>query len=67
MQENKRKNTDHFYKSIYIIYKNYSKQKYQLPNVYKEKSKLDDRMAWQWVETLVEIRGTLGDIRGTTT
>ena len=25
-----------------------------------------NRMAWQWAETLVEIRGTLGDIRGTT-
>ena len=24
------------------------------------------RMAWQWAETLVEIRGTLADIRGTT-
>ena len=23
-------------------------------------------MAWQWAETLVEIRGTLADIRGTT-
>ena len=22
------------------------------------------RMAWQWAETLVEIRGTLADIRG---
>ena len=26
----------------------------------------DNRMAWQWAETLVEIRGTLADIRGTT-
>ena len=25
-----------------------------------------NRMAWQWVETLVETRGTLADIRGTT-
>ena len=25
-----------------------------------------NRMAWQWAETLVEIRGTLVDIRGTT-
>ena len=25
-----------------------------------------NRMAWQWVETLVEIRGTLADIRATT-
>ena len=25
-----------------------------------------NRMAWQWAETLVEIRGTLTDIRGTT-
>ena len=25
-----------------------------------------DGMAWQWAETLVEIRGTLADIRGTT-
>ena len=25
-----------------------------------------NRMAWQWAETLVEIRGTLADIRGTT-
>ena len=24
-----------------------------------------NRMAWQWAETLVEIRGTLADIRGT--
>ena len=24
-----------------------------------------NRMAWQWAETLVEIRGTLVDIRGT--
>ena len=24
------------------------------------------RMVWQWAETLVEIRGTLADIRGTT-
>ena len=26
----------------------------------------NNRMAWQWAETLVEIRGTLADIRGTT-
>ena len=26
----------------------------------------ENRMAWQWAETLVEIRGTLADIRGTT-
>ena len=26
----------------------------------------DNWMAWQWAETLVEIRGTLADIRGTT-
>ena len=26
----------------------------------------DNRMAWQWAETLVEIRETLADIRGTT-
>ena len=26
----------------------------------------DNRMAWQWAETLVEIMGTLADIRGTT-
>ena len=25
-----------------------------------------NRMAWEWAETLVEIRGTLADIRGTT-
>ena len=25
-----------------------------------------NRMAWQWTETLVELRGTLADIRGTT-
>ena len=25
-----------------------------------------NRMAWQWAETLVDIRGTLVDIRGTT-
>ena len=25
-----------------------------------------NRMAWQWAETLVEIGGTLADIRGTT-
>ena len=25
-----------------------------------------NRMAWQWAETPVEIRGTLSDIRGTT-
>ena len=25
-----------------------------------------NRMAWQWAKTLVEIRGTLVDIRGTT-
>ena len=25
-----------------------------------------NRMAWQWAETLVEIRGTLAGIRGTT-
>ena len=25
-----------------------------------------DRMAWKWAQTLVEIRGTLVDIRGTT-
>ena len=25
-----------------------------------------NRIAWQWAETLVEIRGTLADIRGTT-
>ena len=25
-----------------------------------------NRMAWQWAETLVEIRETLADIRGTT-
>ena len=25
-----------------------------------------NRMAWQWAEILVEIRGTLADIRGTT-
>ena len=25
-----------------------------------------NRMAWQWAETLVEIRVTLADIRGTT-
>ena len=25
-----------------------------------------NRMAWQWAETLVEIMGTLADIRGTT-
>ena len=25
-----------------------------------------NRMAWQWAETLVEIRGNLADIRGTT-
>ena len=25
-----------------------------------------NRMAWQWVETVVEIRGTLADIRGNT-
>ena len=28
--------------------------------------RLDNRMAWQWAETLVEIRVTLADIRGTT-
>ena len=27
---------------------------------------MNNRMAWQWAETLVEIRGTLADIRGTT-
>ena len=27
---------------------------------------ISNRMAWQWAETLVEIRGTLADIRGTT-
>ena len=27
---------------------------------------LSSRMAWQWAKTLVEIRGTLADIRGTT-
>ena len=27
---------------------------------------MDNRMAWQWAETLVEIRETLVDIRGTT-
>ena len=27
---------------------------------------VNNRMAWRWVETLVEIRGTLADIRGTT-
>ena len=27
---------------------------------------MDNRMAWQWTETLVEIRETLADIRGTT-
>ena len=27
---------------------------------------IHNRMAWQWAETLVEIRGTLADIRGTT-
>ena len=27
---------------------------------------LVNRMAWQWAETLVEIRVTLADIRGTT-
>ena len=26
----------------------------------------NDSMAWQWAETLVEIRGTLADIGGTT-
>ena len=26
----------------------------------------DNRMAWQWAETLVEIRGILAEIRGTT-
>ena len=26
----------------------------------------NNRMAWQWAQTLVEIRGTLADIRGTT-
>ena len=26
----------------------------------------DNRMAWQWAETLVEIRGALADIMGTT-
>ena len=26
----------------------------------------DNRMAWQWAEILVEISGTLVDIRGTT-
>ena len=25
-----------------------------------------NRMAWRWADTLVEIRGTLADIRGTT-
>ena len=25
-----------------------------------------NKMAWQWAETLVDIRGTLADIRGTT-
>ena len=25
-----------------------------------------NKMAWQWAETLVEIRGTLADVRGTT-
>ena len=34
----------------------------------KQLSKLtrSNRMAWHWAETLVEIRGTLADIRGTT-
>ena len=27
---------------------------------------LSNRMAWQWAETLMEIRGTLADITGTT-
>ena len=27
--------------------------------------KLENMIAWQWAETLVEIRGTLVDIRGT--
>ena len=26
----------------------------------------NNMMAWQWAETLVDIRGTLADIRGTT-
>ena len=25
-----------------------------------------NKMAWQWAETLMEIRGTVADIRGTT-
>ena len=29
-------------------------------------AKFNNRMAWQWAETLVEIRRTLVDIRGTT-
>ena len=33
---------------------------------YLNQSWLSNRMAWQWAETLVEIRGTLVDIRGTT-
>ena len=37
----------------------------KLLSVYFEYIK-DNRMAWQWAETLVEIRGTLADIRGTT-
>ena len=29
-------------------------------------SQVNNGMAWQWAETLVEIRGTLADIRGIT-
>ena len=32
----------------------------------EENISVTNRMAWQLVETLVEIRGTLADIKGTT-
>ena len=32
---------------------------------FDEKITQVNRMAWQWTETLVKIRGTLADIRGT--
>ena len=46
---------------IFLVYSEGSLQNY-ISDIYLAVN----RMAWQWAETLVRIRGTLADIRGTT-
>ena len=59
MPENKLNHLKHFHPILFlvVVYAHIAFVKYMY---------YVNRMAWQWTETLVEIRVTLADIRGTT-